>query len=68
MGKPGHDIYLKQNSTRLYVVHQEDIPCGEYILRWIGIGEICFDFPVILSVSSAISLRTNAVERLKNYK
>lgn len=28
------------------------IPFGEYILKWIGTGDICFVFPVILSVSS----------------
>lgn len=32
------------------------------MLRWMGTGEICFVFPVSLSVSSWISLRTRAAE------
>lgn len=56
MEKPCHDIYLKLNTTRLYAMYQKDIPFGEYIPRWIGIGYICFHFLIILSVLSAISL------------
>ena len=43
-------------------------PFGEYMLKWIGMLEICFDFPVIRSVSSWISLRTAAAEAKKNRK
>lgn len=37
-------------------------PLGEYMLNWIGILEIFFDFPVIRSVSSSISLLTEAAK------
>lgn len=42
----------------------DSIPFGEYMLRWIGTGEICLVFPVIRSVSSEISLRTTAVKKV----
>lgn len=57
-----------QNEEGVYVYTENNlfinVPNGEYMLRWIGTGEICFDFPVILSVSSAISLRTMAAEEI----
>lgn len=38
----------------------QDIPFGEYMLKWIGTGDICFERPVIRSVSSDISFLTRA--------
>jgi hypothetical protein len=39
--------------------HQH-LPCGEYILKWMGTFEIALVFPVMRSVSSAISFLTAA--------
>jgi hypothetical protein len=36
------------------------LPYGENMLKWIGTGDICFERPVSLSVSSAISFLTAA--------
>jgi hypothetical protein len=38
------------------------LPYGEYTLKWIGTGDICFERPVSLSVSSAISCLTAAAK------
>jgi hypothetical protein len=38
----------------------QHLPCGEYILKWMGTFEIALVFPVMRSVSSAISFLTAA--------
>lgn len=47
----------------LWLKFQKDLcplPCGEYTLRLIGIGEMPLLEPVILSVSASISARTSS--------
>jgi hypothetical protein len=38
----------------------QSLPCGEYILNWMGTFDIALVFPVMRSVSSAISFLTAA--------
>ena len=53
-----HHVYhasILQNQNK----HQH-LPCGEYILKWMGTFEMALVFPVMRSVSSAISFLTAA--------
>jgi hypothetical protein len=38
----------------------QSLPCGEYILNWMGTFDMALVFPVMRSVSSAISFLTAA--------